>query len=151
MVFTVLKAWKKRKHVDDYGNIHCAKSVCIGSYFGPYFPVFPGKKRARITPNTDYFYPVILNFIDLILLVGQLPCKIWMLLKLDHPSSYEILLDPLWSNFKKWAKNCNVKLSKTVSRSKLKSFNENSNETLLNPSVLIVMNEALVKNFFEGS
>ena len=56
--------------------IHCAKSVRIRSFSGPYFPAFGlnterygvsvriqsecGKIRTRKTPNTDTFYAVIL-------------------------------------------------------------------------------------------
>ena len=50
-------------------EIHCAKSVHIWSYSGPYFPAFSlitlriqtefGKIWTRITPNTDTFYAVI--------------------------------------------------------------------------------------------
>ena len=51
---------------------HCVKSVRIRSYSGPYLPAFAlntpylsvfspnaGKKRIRITPNTDTFHAVI--------------------------------------------------------------------------------------------
>ena len=57
--------------------LHCAKSVRIRSYFGPYFPTFGlntekygeslrirsecGKMRTRITPNTDTFCAVLFS------------------------------------------------------------------------------------------
>ena len=54
---------------------HCGKSICIRSYSRPYFPIFGqnteryarvsrrihseyGKRRTRITPNTDTFHAV---------------------------------------------------------------------------------------------
>ena len=68
-------------------NVHCAKSVRIWSYSGPYFPAFGlnkerysvsnriqskcGKVRTRITPNTDTSYAV-----DLFALSSYL-FKIW--------------------------------------------------------------------------
>ena len=36
---------------------HCANSVRIRSYFGPYFPAF-GVNTEIITPNTDTIYVV---------------------------------------------------------------------------------------------
>ena len=59
-------------------NTHCVKSVCIRSYFGPYFPAFGlntnryslslriqsewGKIRTWIHPNTNTFYAVTIGF-----------------------------------------------------------------------------------------
>ena len=55
-------------------SLHYVKSVGIRSYSGPHFPVFGlnreryvslliqsecGKKRTRITPNTDTFYAML--------------------------------------------------------------------------------------------
>ena len=94
-------------------NIHSIKSICIGSFSGPYFPVFSpnaGIIRTRNTPNLKFFYAVIVTAYNRRYLFGinKVLNKIKTLTKRLHIKTDMCKIKLTWRQREQWRETQNL-------------------------------------------